>query len=693
LSKPDPAINIWEMNRRWLLTAVVALPLLTAITYIPALRNGFIWDDDDHFVQNPAMIRPDGLRRIWSSLAISRYYPLTLTTFWAERKLWGLNPVPYHAVNVAVHALNAVLVFCILKQLGVRGAWGAAALWAIHPVNVESVAWATELKNIQSGLFFFLSFLCFLQFERRSEFSGANRSLAPRHSGVPQSEFGHARRWYALSLVSFAAALLSKPSTVVLPLLLLLLAWWQRGRVQLRDVLRSAPFFVLATAMSLLTIIEQRGHIERAPHDWSLNLSERFVIAAKALWFYAAKLLLPVNLSFIYPRWNNSPETLMNLLPLLSGAIAAALLWRFRNTVWGRATLFGIGYFVVALLPILGLLDIYFFRYSFVADHFQYLASIGPLSLLTAGVAVLSPLLMRRMMVVLCMGVLVTSSWKRLEVFRSNETLWTDTVARNPHSAMAHNNLGMIFDSAGDHAQAVEQYRRALAIQPDHLEAQLNLGSTLTDLAQYLEAEQHLKTALEIKPDFAKAHYALGKLYVRLNRLEVAKQQYALAIRSEPGMAAAHYDLGCLWQQQGQRERAIACYENALLIRPDLVEAHYNLANMLSVEGRLQESIGHYQLALKFAPSFGSAQYHLGLQLMELRRFREAIEHFQQAVLLMPSLPDCYVQLAAAYAESGGFDKALSVARQGLSLAQSQNDTNIIALLTTRLALYKTRQR
>ena len=191
-----------QMNRRLRVLAIPALVLLTLIAYLPALRNGFIWDDNDHFTENPAMTRPDGLQKIWSSLAVSRYYPLTLSTFWAERRLWGLNPVGYHAVNIALQALNAVLVFLLLRRLKVPGAWVAAALWAVHPVNAESVAWATELKNLQSGAFFFLSLLCFLRFEEQSQ-----------------------SKWYALSLITFAGALLSKPSTVVLPLILILLVW------------------------------------------------------------------------------------------------------------------------------------------------------------------------------------------------------------------------------------------------------------------------------------------------------------------------------------------------------------------------------------------------------------------------------------------------------------------------------------
>jgi tetratricopeptide (TPR) repeat protein len=733
------------MNRCLCVLAVPVLVILTFLTYLPALRNGFIWDDNDHFTENPAMTRPDGLQKIWSSLTVSRYYPLTLTSFWVQRRLWGLNPLAYHAVNIGLHALNAVLVLLLLRRLKVPGAWAAAALWAVHPVNVESVAWATELKNIQSGVFFFLSLLCFLRHERR-----------------PQGG------WYAPSLVAFAAALVSKPSTVILPLILLLLAWWQRGRVQRQDLRRAAPFFALALAMSLLTIAEQHGHIERAPHDWSLSLTERFTLAGKALWFYGGKVLCPVNLMFVYPRWALDADSWLSWLPLVAAVAVAIRLWQLRRHGWANASLFGLGYFVIALLPVLGFFDIYYFRYSFVGDHFQYLASIGPLALLAAGATTV--LHSRRTQVtaatvaVVALGVV---SWRYTHVFHDDETLWRDTLAGNPQAVIAHNNLGIIFDTEGRYKQGAEQFREALAIKPDYLEAHSNLGLALTELGRYPEAEQELRQALTIKPDFSKAHDCLGRLYYRMNQMHAAAYHFAAAVRSEPGMAEAHYNLGCVWLQLDDRLRAIACFRNALLIRPDYPEAHNNLGSLLAEEGNLQEAVQHYQAALNIRPNYGQAHYNLGVKLAEMNHPDQAIEHLRQAIRLMRSFPpDGYIQLAkvlsqkdrfaeaiavlksglntnspdpfvaneyawllatcpvaelrdppqaieigealvkatarkipglldtlaAAYAEAGRFDEAVVDAREALALAQSKNDTNLATQLAARVALYEKRQ-
>jgi protein O-mannosyl-transferase len=629
------------MKRRGLLFSIAAVVGLAVIVHLPALRNGFIWDDNDHLTENRAVADPHGLQAIWSSLEFSRYYPLTLTTFWAQRRLWGLNPLPYHAVNIALHALSAVLVFALLRRLNVRAAWAAAALWAVHPVNVESVAWVTELKNAQSGVFFFLSLWSYLQFDERRQ-----------------------RSWYVVAIVAFLAALLSKPSTVTLPAIILLCVWWQRRRWDSTDLIRIAPFFALSAVMSLVTIIEQRGHIERAPQDWSLSLTERLIVAGKAVWFYAGKALWPVDLSFVYPRWTIRE----NLWPVLGLGGIAAVLWHYRQRDWVRAGLFGLGYFVTALLPVLGFFDIYYFRYSFVADHFQYLASVGIIALVAAaGATFLRPRAVQVGALTLAVAGLGALSWQHAQVFQDDETLWRDTLARNPDAFLARNNLGTIFNGRKQYALAAEQFRAALALKPEFLEAHSNLGLALTELGRYDEAEQHLLEAVRIKPDFANVQYCLGKLYARMNRLEDAKVHCALAIQSDPGMAEAHYDLGTLWQQQGERARAIACYTNALVVRPDYAEAHNNLANLLAEDGKLPEAIEHYRQALNVAPDLGQTHYNLGVKLAELKRNAEAIEHLRAAKRLMPAMSDTYIQLAKALGQDGRFAEAIATLQSGLS--------------------------
>ena len=359
-------------------------------------------------------------------------------------------------------------------------------LWVLHPVNVESVAWITELKNTQSGVFFFLAVLCFLRFDG-----------------------GAKRRWYALALLCGLAALLSKPSTVVLPLVLLLCVWWERGRWRRIDVLRVIPFFALALGMSALTVVEQRGPDTpgRNNAEWKLATAERLIIAGKAVWFYASKLLWPVRLTFVYPHWDVNADSFFSWLPLLGLVATAAVLWARRRQPWARAGLFGGGFFVVALLPVLGFFDVFYFLYSFVADHFQYLASVGLITLVTSGAAAACQKVGRPGRYIGAVAALTTAlllatlTWSEGRVYRDAETLWRDTLAKNPQCWMAHTNLGNILQSSGRIAEAEEHYDEALRIKPDYAMAHNNLAVAFIATGKPETAIGHLEQALRIKPD------------------------------------------------------------------------------------------------------------------------------------------------------------------------------------------------
>lgn len=482
--------------------SVLALVLVTTLSYAPAFRAGFIWDDADHLTQNPAVAAPDGLRRIWSSLAISRYYPLTLTTFWAERHLWGLAPFPYHATNIALHAVNTVLLYFLLRRLNVRGAWLVAALWGVHPVNVESVAWVTELKNTQSGFFFLLCLLCYLQYDEQRELS-----------------------LYAAALVLFAAALLSKPSTVFLPAALLLYVRWQHGRWQRDDLLRISPFAVLALLMSLLTIIEQQRLVQKeATADWSLRCADRFVVAGRAPWFYAGKLLWPRHLAFVYPRWQIDANTVTAWLPWLAVIVVAVACWLLRRHPWMKAFAFGAGYYALALSPVLGLANVYYFRYSFVADHFAYLAGMGFIALVVAGFAFVvkqRPLQILVSFATLC--VFGGLTWQRAQAFHDDQTLWLDTLRKNPTSALAHNNLGNLYQRRGQLPLALPHLQEAARLSPNYAETHNNLGVVLAQLGRVDEAIAQFNEALRLRPNYPEARDNLARaLAEQGNQLRLA---------------------------------------------------------------------------------------------------------------------------------------------------------------------------
>jgi Tfp pilus assembly protein PilF len=578
-------------HRPWLLALVLAV--VTFAAYQPTWRAGFVWDDDDHLTANPAMTAHHGLKMIWSSLAVSRYYPLTLTSFWIQRRLWGLNPLPYHLVNVALHATNGILIFFLLRRLRARAAWLAATLWALHPVNVESVAWITELKNTQSGLFFFLSVWCFL----RSE-AGAAR-----------------RRWYGLALLCGLAALLSKPSTVVLPLALLLCVWWERGSWRRADILRIAPFFILALGMSALTVVEQRGPIQLAgTAEWNLGMAERFVMAGKAVWFYASKTVWPARLTFVYPRWKLDAGSVWSWLPLAGLVVGGALLWLWRRQFWARAGWFGCGFFVLSLLPVLGFFDVFYFRYSYVADHFQYLACIGLISLaVSTGTAICERAgqrgrdwgMLAAAIVMLTLGL---STWGQARIYQDSETLWGDTLAKNPQCWMAHNNLGTVFLREGKVSGAIAHFDQALEIKPDDAEAHTNLGIALYQTGKREEAMEHFQQALRINPNKAEAHGNLGIALAQTGKIEEAIAHYERALRIKPDIVEVYSNLGNALARVGRLPEAIVQYEQALRIKPDIAEVHYNLGNALARVGRVPEAIVQYEQALRIRPDFTLAQ-------------------------------------------------------------------------------------
>ena len=568
--------------------------LLTLVAYIPALHGGFIWDDDDHLTQNRAMTASNGLRLIWSSLAVSRYYPLTLTSFWVERRLWGLNPLPYHAVNIVLHAADAVLAFLVLRRLGMPGAWATAALWALHPVCVESVAWVTELKNTQSALFFFLALFCYLRFEERPS-SGR----------------------YALTLLCGVAAMLSKPSTVVLPAVVLLIVWWRHSCWERDDWFRMAPFFAFSLGMSVLTVLEQRGDIDRSGPPEILGLLERLLVAGKVGWFYLGKLFWPANLMFIYPRWTLDPASLLNWVPLISATVVAVTLLGLRRRPWARACLLGSGYFVLLLLPVSGLFDVFFFRYSFVADHFQYLACVGPIALAVSACAAICRRVGqwgRDLGMLATVAVLVIfggSTWGQAHIYRDQETLWRDTLTKNPGAWMAHDNWGVVLCQQGKVPEAIAQYEQALRLKPDSAGTHNNLGIALFQQGRVPEAIAQYEQALQIKPDYAEAHNNLGAALLHQGRVTEAITHYEQAVQIRPDHARAHNNLGVALAQVGRIQEAIGHFEQALRLKPDFTEAHYNLGVALAQAGRVQEAIGHFEQALRLKPDFTEAQNKL----------------------------------------------------------------------------------
>jgi hypothetical protein len=510
-------------RQTWALALVLAL--VTFLVYAPILRGGFIWDDDVLITGNRIIKASDGLYRFWFTTEAPDYYPITWSLWWLEWRLWDGNATGYHVLNLLLHALNAVLVWMILRRLKIPGAWLAAMLFAIHPVNVATVAWISEQKNTLSMLFFAASIFLYLRFDKEA---GWHR--------------------YGLSLAAFLFALLSKSAVAMLPVVLLGCVWWLRQRIRAKDLLRIAPFFALALAFGLVTIWFQQhralgGYVVRTD-----NFLSRALTAGLAVWFYLYKVLLPFRLCLVYPKWSVSGTLWVFYLPLLMALGCSVVFWWNRRT-WGRPFLFGLGYFVAMLFPVLGFFNQGFYEYSLVADHWLYYSIIGVSAMAAAATAVL----FRRartngqfavlLTAIMLMVWLAAATWRRAGVYSNPKTLWIDTLKKNPNAWVAHNNLGLAFKRAGNLREAMSHYERALQLKPDYPEAHANLGNILFAQGDDDAAVKHYKEALRSWPDSAKAHNNLGVILLQQGKMAEAMAQFQQAIRLNPDYAEARENL------------------------------------------------------------------------------------------------------------------------------------------------------
>ena len=610
------------------------LVVAVAAVYVGTLAHSFIWDDDLHVAANPTIVGPLGLKEIWTT-SRANYFPLVLTNFWLQHAAWGLNPVGYHVITILCHALSAVLLWRVLLALRVPGAWLGAALWALHPVQVESVAWISELKNTQSAIFFLLASLFWVKWLE------VGRGLSPPSelAGTKPASPRRAAGFYALALFCAVLALMSKPSTVMLPVALALIAWWRRGAVRLRDAVALAPFFLLSAVVSGWTIWEQKFHSGAIGPEWSQTWPERCVIAGRVIWFYLGKLAWPHPLSFIYSRWAIHADSLLAWLPLLSAMAALAGLWWVRAGRL-RPVLFAAAFFVALLFPVLGFFNVYFFRYSFVGDHFQYLASIGPLALLGAGLAMLP----RRIGVAAAAALLLglgTLTWRHTAVFRDNLTLWGSTVARTPDAVMAWLNYGDVLSWDQRYPEAIAAYREALRLRPTDADGHNDLGCALTLSGDPTSGVPELLRAIELKPDLAAAHNNLGNALRSLNRDAEALAHYAEAVRLKPGYAGAHNNLGVALAEAGRPGDAIPHLEAAVRAVPNAVKTRESLVRAL---------------------------HRYGLELIAAERWREAAATYQRAVELVPRSPPFLEALAVALVKSDRLAEALPVLQFALQL-------------------------
>jgi len=616
--------------------------------YYPALQGDWLWDDDLLVTDNSRLRSFGGLWDIWFAAPTTDYWPLTWTLLWTEWHLWGNAPLGYHVCSLALHLSSGFLIWRLFHRLGLRFSWLGGLLFVIHPLAVESVAWIAEIKNTLSLPLFLLSCNAWLDAEE-----------GKRHG-------------YWKSVAYYLAAMLAKTSTVMLPPVLLLYCWWKRGRVTRQELQRLIPYTAIALVLVLVTVYFQNvGNDPNALEP--VGFITRFIDAGTALCFYLGKFILPIDLLPIYPRWTLDPPSILQVLTLPVLAAILFGLWTQRKG-WGRHALLGFGFFLLNVLPVLGLVRMRYMIDSLVADHFIYLPMIGLIGVIMAGWEQWqkrdpSPLHLFGMGIVsMVMAWLAWESHSYASLFVNQETLWTYTLEYNPQAWPAHYNLGNALIQAGRLPQAIEQFEQALQLNPDYVKAHNNLGNALLQTGRVAEAMEQYEEALKLRPDYADAHNGLGNALAQAGRAAEAMQQYEKALQISPDNAKAHNDLGNALLQSGRVPEAVEQYEQALNSDPDNAEAHNDLGNVLRNSGRVAEAIDHFEQALKIKPDFAEAHYNLGIALLQTKQTAEAIDHFEQALKIKPDFVEAENYLGIALYQAGRTSEAIERFEQALKI-------------------------
>jgi tetratricopeptide (TPR) repeat protein len=663
-----------EPDKRMDRLLALLLAALAILAYHPVWRAGFIWDDDGH-VTKPALRSLAGLGRIWAKFgATQQYYPLLHSAFWVEHGIWGGSAACYHWLNILLNLCSAFLLVKILRQLEIPGAWLAAAIFALHPVEVESVAWVSEQKNTLSGVFYLAAASFYLQFDKT-----------------------RLKKNYAAAFLLFVCAVTSKTVTASLPAALLLVFWWRRGKLSWKvDVFPLLPFFAMGMLAGLLTALVERTYIGAQGSEFDFSFVERCLIAGRDVWFYLGKLFWPARLSFIYPRWNiNQAVWWQYLFPVAALMVVGLFAWRR----W-RGALVASLFFAGTLFPALGFFNVYPFRFSFVADHFQYLAGLGPIVLVSAWIG------KRRALKMLAAGpliiVLAALTWMQSRYYVNEERLWLRTIHLNPECWMARNNLGLVFAHQRRLGEAIGEFKEAVKIKPDYAEAYDNLGMIYNEQKKWEQAIRMLHTALQYRPRFAEAYYNLGRTYLEEKDLDAAIANFQAALQIKPDYDKAHANLGIALAAQGHLDAAIGQYRQAIAIAPEnafahnalgaacesrnnlvdakkeyaaaaaadpeMPDAHRNLGNILAAQGECLAAERELREAVNLDANSASAHYDLGNVLLSQNEIRGASAEFARAVELKPNYLEAQYNLALSLNQLGEPAKALEHGRVVLQL-------------------------
>ena len=613
---------------------------LTLACYWPALTGETVWDDDAH-ITRAGLRSLGGLWQIWTNVhATQQYYPLLHSAFWLEHGIWGDATLGYHLVNLLLHATASVLVVLILRRLWVPGSWLAGILFAVHPVCVESVAWISEQKNTLSAVFAFGSALVYL----RSGRSG--------------------RGWgYAAASLLFAAAILTKSVTATLPAVVLVLLWWREGRLARRDIARLLPWLLVGAVMGSVTAWVERTYIGANGASFTLSAASRVALAGRIAWFYAKTWAWPRDLLFVYPRWQME-GVLREWIATAGvlGVIGLGLAWRRRNRGPLAATLLFLG----ILFPALGFINVYPFVFSYVADHFAYLAT----AVLDAALAIGAATWMlrgNRPLPAVYAGVFAAiaaacavATYRDTKPYVSAETLYRRTLVGNPDAWLAQGNLGTILLDQGAIPEAIDHLKQARALNPLYPEPANNLANAYSHLRDWESALPLYAEAVRLRPTYVDAYLNWGNALSEMGRYAEAVERYRSALALRPDLAIGYYQLGNAYGNGGDLELAIKAYARAATLNPAYPEAEANWGLALAQKGQVSEALEHLLRAVALNDKYGQAHAYLGFAYTKVGRYPEAIEQYRRALAVNHNDAEVHFQLALALRAIGRTAEALA---------------------------------
>jgi protein O-mannosyl-transferase len=606
---------------RWFLGLFVGCLLASLAVYAPALRGDYIWDDRDIYIlNNPLLPQPDGLYRFWFTTEPLDYYPLAYTVYWFGVRLWGLNPLGFHLTNVVVHALAGALLAWTLKGLRFPAAALVGLLFVVHPMNVESVAWISQLKTCLAGMLAFAAAGCFI------------------------------RGWMATALVCFVLSLSSKPIAVAFPVAVLLCGWWRDGRIGRSIILQSLPFFAASLIFGAIGVYFQQANAIGPTTIRTDSTLTRLLASSWAVWFYVWKGLVPINNMFVYPRWNIPAAGVFGFIPAILLFAVVGWCWVKRD-VWGRTPLAVIVLYLLMILPSSGLVDVYYWRYTYVGDHYAYQALPVVLAAAVGAVWLLlrrrisetgqQPLLFARLASVAVTGFLAVQSLKLSKDYKDDVTLWQATLRRNPGAWLAHTNL----------------------------------ASKMLNMGESEKAEPHTKSAFGLRPDLGESHNNMGLMLTRKDRHEEAVEFFREAAKRSPYESLMWENLGIELAHLGRDEEALEMLKKAVDVSaatrwtgPKNARPLCEYANQLSLMDRFDDAMKAFQQAGELRPEEPLVPIGMGHAFARRGMYQQAADEYRRALEIAPRNPNAWFSLGRMQErlgdQSGAFESMKTASAQ-----------------------------